>query len=352
MTSGRTTACGSVVLFLATLTAAVAAEPPPPEKNSKVEPLALPGTASTVGFDDMVFSRSLGTLLVPGGGTGSLFLIDPKTLKVKAFAGFGKSGSGARGHDDGSTSADEGRYLLHAIDRTSKSLFLVDSQSGEILARTPLAGKPDYVRFVDPTNEIWVTEPALERIEVFKGGNFNAPAPTRGVSIEVKGGPESLVIDLKRGRAYTNLWKGTTVAIDLAKHAIVDRWPNGCTDSRGLAIDAAKERLFVACAEGRVAVLDLAHGGAIASEARTAGGGVDIIAYDPGTSHLYVPSASQGTLSVFGVSKAGKLSTLDEVKTAKGSHCAVVDDRKQVFVCDPERGRLLLFRDTLPASGP
>jgi hypothetical protein len=48
---------------------------------------------------------------------------------------------------------------------------------------------------------------------------------------------------------------------------------------------------------------------------------------------------------------AGKLSVLGTVKTAKGSHCAVVDDHHQVWICDPERGRLLLYRDTLLPSG-
>jgi hypothetical protein len=35
---------------------------------------------------------------------------------------------------------------------------------------------------------------------------------------------------------------------------------------------------------------------------------------------------------------------------AEGSHCAASDDRRQVWICDPRQGRLLLFKDTLPPA--
>jgi hypothetical protein len=67
-------------------------------------------------------------------------------------------------------------------------------------------------------------------------------------------------------------------------------------------------------------------------------------------SHLYLPGGKSGTMAILGVSKAGKLALLATVKTARGAHCAAADDLRQVWICDPDKGRLLLVSDTYPAT--
>ena len=69
-------------------------------------------------------------------------------------------------------------------------------------------------------------------------------------------GPESLVIDHLRGRAYTNLGP-KAAAIDLESMHFVSTWPNECIKSRGDALDEQKGFLFVSCAEGKAVVFDL-----------------------------------------------------------------------------------------------
>jgi hypothetical protein len=149
-------------------------------------------------------------------------------------------------------------------------------------------------------------------------------------------------------RAYTHLWKATTLAIDVKTRAIAARWPNRCADSRGIALDAQRGLLFAGCAEGKAVVLDSLHGGAV-RDTLSAGAGVDIIDYNPRLGHLYLPGAKSETMAIVGASRAGKLSLLSTVKTAPAAHCVVADDRHQAWVCDPNHGRLLLVRDTLPA---
>jgi len=114
-----------------------------------------------------------------------------------------------------------------------------------------------YVRYVAPTNELWVTEPDQEQIEVFTLSDAQKPVPVRASAITVKGGPESLAIDPQRQRAYTHLWAGATVAIDLKNRTLVAQWPNGCGGSRGIAPDSAHGWLFAGCAEGVGVVLDI-----------------------------------------------------------------------------------------------
>lgn len=165
----------------------------------------------------------------------------------------------------------------------------------------------------------------------------------------VPGGPEALVFDAARGRAYSNLWQDRTVAIDLATRAVVADWSAGCAEPRGLAFDARNALLFVGCKDGTVAVLDVAHDGRVVTRA-TAGAGVDIIAFDPERRHLFVPGARAATLTLFSVGVAGDLHLLASAPTAEHAHCVVIDGRGGAWVCDPRHGRLLVFRDHAVAS--
>lgn len=308
----------------------------------------VPDGAGGIGFDDLIFSPALRQVLAPAGRTGNLDLVDPATRKVTAISGFSKSVFGG-GHGEGTTSADEGRGLLFASDRSTRSLVVVDPKKRAIVASVKLGSGPDYVRWVAPLGEVWVSEPSAEQIEVFSISAKGTPTPALVATIRVPGGPESLVIDAAHGRAYTHLWKASTVAIDLQTHAVAGQWKNGCNESRGIALDAERALLFAGCDEGMATVMDLKRGGAVVSSAPT-GKGVDVIAYSQQLGHLYAPGEDSATMTILAVGKDGQLSPLATVATAKGSHCVVADDIAGVWVCDPKAGQLLYFHDTLPVA--
>jgi hypothetical protein len=340
------------VLILSLVLLACRANAQPPVKPAEppvltAEPFALPGGEGGIGLDDLAFAPGLRQVVVPAGRTGRLDLIDPESRKIREIAGFEASAAAAGGHGAGSTSVDEGKGYLFAIDRTALRLSVVDPRKGTIVAGAPLAGSPDYVRYVAATNEVWVTEPDKEAIEIFSLSAADPPVPEHQALLVVAGGLESLVVDAGRKRAYSNLWKDSTVVIDLASRKVVETWPNGCEGSRGLALDIQQSLLFVGCAEGGADVLDLAHGGAVKDRFRF-GNGVDIVAFNPTLRHLYVPAAKTGQMAIVGVSDEGKLTLLGTVVTAQRAHCAISDDHRQVWICDPTAGRLLVVRDTLP----
>jgi hypothetical protein len=307
--------------------------------------VALPGAASGAGFDDLTFAPSIRRVLAPAGGTGNLDLVDPDTHAVTVVRGFTATDKAYRGgHGEGTTSADEGRGLLFAIDRTARVLDVVDPKTNAITASTKLAASPDYVRWVSPTSEIWVTEPDAEQIEVFAFPPASR-APSRTATIAVKGGPESLVVDASRKMAFTHLWKGSSVAIDVAARAVRATWPNGCDGSRGIALDTAHALLFVGCAEGKAVALDIDHGGKRVGDA-SVGAGVDVIAYSAKLHHVYVPGAKSATMAIVDVAPNGGLTIVATVPTAAGAHCVAADDVGQAWVCDPTAGRLLVVKDS------
>ena len=308
-------------------------------------PLALPGGDSGIGFDDMGFAASLHKVLVPAGRSGNLDLIDPDSGQVTAIGGFSSRTSFGGGHGQGVTSADEGRGLLFATDRDAKQLDVIDPKTQTVVGTASLASGPDYVRYVSTTGEVWVTEPGAARIEVFSLPQSGAPKPAHLDFISIPGGPESLIVDNKRGRAYTHLWTDTTLAIDLKSRTVSARWKNGCKGSRGVAMDDARGFLFVGCEEGKLTVLDLHTGAQLGSA--SSGSGVDIIAYNSRLAHTYLPGEESGTMAIIGISDKGAATVLGTVKTAEGAHCAAADDRDQVYVCDPSLGRILVFKDSL-----
>ena len=141
--------------------------------------IELPGGSAGIGFDDLRFAPASGSLLVPAGRTGALLLIDPSTRGVTPVAGFTVKTEFSGGHDDGVTSADEGRGWIFATDRTSRLLAIVDPRSRKIVSSVKLGGPPDYVRFVPTTGEVWVTQPGGDSIESVLSGRSTRPVESK-----------------------------------------------------------------------------------------------------------------------------------------------------------------------------
>jgi DNA-binding beta-propeller fold protein YncE len=289
--------------------------------------IALPGAEPGLGLDDLLFSRSLHVLVVPGAQTRSLYLVpaDDSVTRVSPF----EPASGG----EGVTSVDEGGGMLFATDRTTQTLYVVDPTKRAVIGSARLSAGPDYVRFAG--GEVWVTEPRAAQIEVFR---LDGSEPKQIAIVKVPGGPESLVVDAEHGRAYTNLWKDATVELDIARHAVLRTSPNGCADSRGIDLDAQHGRVFVGCREGKVVILEAGTGKVVASRFVDVDG-VDIIAFDG--ARLFVPGARSGTMAIVRVGEDGSLNPEARVPTAQGAHCVAVDGRGGAYVCDPPGGRIL-----------
>jgi hypothetical protein len=324
----------AIVALLAAMPAAAQVAPTP-----KV--VAIPGGEHGLGFDDISYSAALGRALIPSASTGAINLIDPSSLSITTISVFAPAPTARQGHGEGVTSADVANGYIFATDRTSKTLGVIDASSSKMVASAALAGGPDYMRYVAPTHEVWVTEPRQHQIEIF--GLDQKMTPSHAAFIDIPGGPESLLIDSAAGRAYANLWTDSTLAIDLKERKEVARWKNGCKGSRGLAFDAARNFLFVGCSEGKLEVLDPRSGKNLGEA--TSGDGVDIIAYNPKLSHLYLPGARSATMATIEISVTGAAKVFGEVTTAKGAHCAAADESNHVYVCDPYGGRILVFTD-------
>jgi YVTN family beta-propeller protein len=120
----------------------------------------LPGLETGYAFDDLRYSPTLHAMMVPGGYSGNIYLIDPDTLAVTTIGGFTKDTSNPTGTSTtlGASTVDEAGGYIFVGDRTSNTLFVVDPKQKAVVAQAATAGYPDYVRYVPTRNEVWVEE--------------------------------------------------------------------------------------------------------------------------------------------------------------------------------------------------
>jgi hypothetical protein len=287
---------------------------------------------------------------VPGGRSGALDLVTPDTGEVVAIKGFSQESDYADGHDFGATSVDEGEGFLFVTDRTTTTLAIVDPVRQAIVGHVSLATTPDYVRYVAATRELWVTEPSAEQIEIFALDGGEVPALRSVATIAVANGPESLVVDQARGRAYTHRWQKSTVGIDVRARKTIGDWQNGCAASRGIDLEPEHGWVFAACNEGTLTVLDPAQDGRIVSSI-AAGAGYDVMGYARSTRHVYLAGGACGCLTVVGLAPAGDLAVLGRFDAPSDTHCVVADDRGHAWVCAPSEGALRRIADPFPSWG-
>jgi hypothetical protein len=237
-------------------------------------------------------------------------LIDPESRQVDTLKIF-EPGAGAQSQSgSGVVSAARGPGpdgdLLFVLDQNEPALHAVDPSSGEKVASATTLGTPEVVRYIPTTNEVWVTEPDVEQIEVFRLTGGNPPALASTDRISVPGGPKGLIFDPTISFVYTNQpAKGLTTAIVVASHAVSSSWGNGCTDAEGMTLDEQNRYLFIACREGKLVTVEVKPenlGQQITSH--PFGGGLKAVDYNSQTGHIYLPSGASAILGVFEIALA------------------------------------------------
>jgi DNA-binding beta-propeller fold protein YncE len=329
----------SLLLTLLALALAVSA------RAEDAKPVSVPLGAPTLRLDDYYFDTTLKKIVVPAGRTGKLVLIDPETRSSESIEIFPVAKTDVSTAGAGITSADGGEGLIFASNRNDQNFYVVDPALKKVIAKGALESSPDYIRYSSPTREIWVTEPKKSQIEIFSLSASTAQRPIEPHSQtfirSTKGEYEALQVDITRKRAYSNQ-AGETVSIDLQTRKILATWKNGCKEATGLALDGERGFLMVACREGRVAVLDVKDGRTLSS--LKAGDGVDIIAYVPGKSLLYIPGGKSQTLTTASLNEKGELALLGKpVASVKGGHCVAADPLGGAWLCDGQSGNLLYY---------
>jgi DNA-binding beta-propeller fold protein YncE len=127
-----------------------------------------------------------------------------------------------------------------------------------------------------------------------------------------------------KGTIFVNVEdKSELVHVDAQKLTVLERWPLApCTEPSGLAMDIQTRRLFVACDNKMMAVVN-ADSGRIVTTLPT-GEGTDASAFDAGTKFAFA-SNGEGTLTVVHEDSADEFSVVDNVPTKRSARTMTVD---------------------------
>jgi DNA-binding beta-propeller fold protein YncE len=169
-------------------------------------------------------------------------------------------------------------------------------------------------------------------------------APKLAGRLELPGEPEGYAVDAAKGLVYTNLEdKDRTLVIDAKARQVVATFEPGCGEDgpRGLALDAERGLLFVACTDG-IVTLDAKTG---AKKGRLdTGKGVDNIDYLPAKRRLFVTAGRAATLTIASVGDDGALTAVGSATVGKGCRVVVATDDGTAYAADSAGGKLWVVK--------
>lgn len=342
----------SLALLACAASLAAAGASPPFEARA----ISLTGTETFVTLDYFAWDPVHHRLWVPAGNQESVVVIDGESGRVTTLRGYPSAEftlGGRRGRL-GPSSATVGDHVMFVGSRGNSSIYVIDSatlERGPSLRIAPIsagwAGAPDGISYVGSTKELWVTRGAPPLGIASSDGSLTVLDASDPYALREKtkvplgASAEGYAYDEARGLFFTNLREtAETVAVSLQDHRIVSRWKSGCDEPRGLAMDAPRGFLLVACS-GRVVSLDVKHDGAVVGSIDT-GDGLDNIDYSTSARTLYAAASKAGTLTIARVDDSGALVSLAVIPTAQGARGVVAGDDGTAYVADPRNGRILV----------
>jgi len=325
---------------------------PAAESNYELKPISLPGANGAVALDYFAYNAATGKLWVPASNTGNVDAIDEKTDAVSSITGFKTGEIERRGKKItvGPTAASIGDGVVYIGDRGDATLCVIDAKTltrGECVpASTDHSITPDGVLYVAATKEVFITTRPVSssNVEAAKALQvFDASDPRHlkwKTKVPLDGLGEGYAADNERGLFYTNIeGPGSTIAVDVRAKKIVSKWNPGSADVGGLALDAARRFLFIACGDHVVSV-DAADDGKILDSIQT-GASLDNIDYSAEKKILYAAASQAATLTIAEVGDDGKFHLKATVPTVKGARSVVAGKGETAYVIDPAAGRIL-----------
>jgi len=322
------------------------------DSDFELKPIPLPGASGAAGLDYFAYDAGTGKVWVPASNLASVDVIDEKTDAVAQVTGFKTVEVERRGQKRtvGPTAATIGDGVVYIGNRGDATICAIDSKTLKRGECVPLSTDhslmPDGVIYVAATKEVWITtRPTSEdNINAAKSLQiFDASEPSRlkwKAKIPLENLAEGYAVDNGRGLFYTNVEEvGNTLAIDVRVKRIVSKWNPGSTEVGGLALDAARGFLFVACGD-HIVNLDAGHDGQVLDSIQT-GAGLDNIDYSAEKKLLYAAAGQATTLTIAEVGDNGKFHLKATVPTAKGARSVAAGKGETAYLIDPVEGRIL-----------
>jgi DNA-binding beta-propeller fold protein YncE len=200
------------------------------------------------------------------------------------------------------------------------SVTVFDLKSLAILDRVKIPERnPDAIEY----------DPVTHRVFTFNGGSANATAIDARTghivgSVPIGGKPEFAVADGKGVMYVNNEDSSEVVAFDTRTLKVLNRWPLAPGEGpSGIALDREHHRLFSACSNAKLVVLDTGNGRVVS--VLPTGQGTDGAAFDSKRGLAFV-SNGEGTLTVIQEAAGDRFTVIENAQTQRGARTLAIDE--------------------------
>src|SRR3979411_466580 len=213
------------------------------------------------------------------------------------------------------------------------TVTIFDLKSLKTLGQAKAGKNPDAI----------IYDPASKRIFCFNGASndvtaIDAKTGTVAGTLALGGKPELAVAD-ESGKVFVNLEdKNARVEVDSRKLTLAATWPLAPGEEpTGIALDRKHHRLFAACGNKLMAVVNADNGKLVTTI--PIGDGPDGAAFDSERQLAFSPNGADGTLTVAHEDSPDKYTVLENVVTQKGARTLELDQKShRVFLVTAEFG--------------
>jgi len=270
---------------------------------------------------------------------------------------------------------------LFATPEGYKSVLVFDLKTGKLIHTIGGIGKSHAVLYRDDLNRIYVTDGDAGDVKIFDGKSYallssvklledadsigydpstkylyidngggdvhqtysmlsvvDTTAGKKVTDIKIDGDTlEAMALEKSGSKIYVNnKAKNQVDVVDREKRQVIASWPvTKCKPNVALGFDEANHRLFVACRDGQLDVLDTKTGKELTTLPITKG--VDDLVYDAGSKRIY--SAGDGSVDVYAQTDADNYKLLGKVPTGPlGKTARLVPELHRYFVAVPQNG--------------
>ena len=270
---------------------------------------------------------------------------------------------------------------LFATPEYYKSVVVFDLKTGKLIHTIGGIGKPHAVLYREDLNRIFVTDGDAGDLKIFDGTTYSLlssvklledadsigyDSATKYLYVDNGGGDvhqtysmfsvvdttagkkladikidgetlEAMALEKSSPKIYVNnRAKNQVAVVDRDKREVVASWPvTKCKPNVAMAFDEANHRLFVACRDGQLIVMDTQTGNELAALPITKG--VDDIIYDPTSKRVY--AAGDGSVDVYAQIDADNYKLLGKIPTGPlGRTARLVPELHRYFVAVPQHG--------------
>ena len=228
---------------------------------------------------------------------------------------------------------------LYVTDGEAGDLKIFDATTYALVSSVKLLEDADSIGYDPNTKYLYIDNGGGDVHQTYSMLSVvDTTAGKKVTDIKIDGDTlEAMALEKSGPKIYVNnKAKGQVDVVDREKREVIASWPvTKCKGPVAMAFDEANHRLFVACRDGNVAVLDTQSGKEVTSLSITKG--VDDAVYDSSSKRLY--TAADGSVDVYEQTDPDNYKLLAKVPTGPvGRTAKLVPELNRYFVAVPQHG--------------